>query len=101
MAKENNAEVKVEGLTIGSVEIRTFMHKPLCSKCKEKGVNRFLTEHLGSVISTPQGEMPSSVWRCDHCKFEISLPPGAFPSFEHQEVRLAEVKGPRTGREDA
>lgn len=78
---------------IGSVEVRTFMHKPLCAKCKDKGVSRFLVQSESALAVTSLGD-PAVTWWCDHCDHHISLPPGLFPMFEQQEIRLEPVRNP-------
>lgn len=78
---------------VGMVEVRTFMHKPMCPKCKNKGVSRFLVQSKTELSVTPIGD-PGASWWCDHCDYSITLPLGMFPMFEHQEIRLEPVRQP-------
>ena len=93
MAKKLEEKPDGPSVPIGSVEVRTFMHKPLCVKCKEKGVSRFLIESESAIATTPLGD-PGVSWWCDHCEHRITLPPGLFRMYEHQEIRLEPVRNP-------
>jgi hypothetical protein len=93
-------EPKKPALPIGSVEVRTFMRKPMCPWCQEKGVHRWLVEVEHKILTGPATAPPLADWVCDHCDFSVSLPPGVFPSFEHREVHLEESMGIRRSGEN-
>lgn len=73
-------------LPIGRIEIRTFMRSPMCPWCQEKNAKRWLRESQ-AMIAVDVGPALST-WTCDYCDFSVTLPPGAFPSYDHEEVHL-------------
>lgn len=88
-------EEKQPSLPIGTIEVRTFMLKPMCPWCQKKGVHRWLVEEEHKILTNPNAGPPMASWVCDHCDFTVSLPPGAFPSFKHKEVTLESPSGVR------
>lgn len=84
---------KKPNLPIGNIEVRTFMRKPMCPWCQEKGVHRWLIEEEHKILTSPSAGPPMASWVCSHCDFSVSLPPGAFPSYEHLEVHLQNPPG--------
>ena len=93
MVKKLDEKPDGPSVPVGSVEVRTFMHKPMCSWCQKKGVSRFLVQSETQLAITPLGD-PGVSWWCDHCDHRITLPPGVFPMFEQKEIRLEDVRHP-------
>ena len=94
MANDNVEPLKP---IIGEMEVRMFMSKPICAKCKrKKGTDHFLEEAEGQVVLGPK-QIPMATWTCRLCDYSVQLPPGAFPRLYPRAVSLDDLEPPKSG----